>query len=1055
MGCGLARNTRENSENSVKECFSDTKRVQIIDKMKISTKQDRKQTKQVSGLQGESASDSASPNSESTKSANSPPREMRSDNSLGSSSKEEKEIEFRESSNKSSQPYEDSSEDSRERENKGEHRICKDIGDNGKCIMKSDNMGGDSKRDISIRETVQRENKKEKPSHSSYKYTAHGDVDVDTYKTNKKKTREQSKTDSVGSQTLSKDSPPANLKFQLPEKKEIGIQAETCCEETGMLTEECKEHRDMSTSMNSVIRDRTKSEEVEERKGLKESIISEEKGMHKYNTNEKCVHCSSPLEIRKNVKIEREEDIKSKSRIQLFECLTNMVDGDLKGLSMDGHVSEEEEIENSHESTLHTEGESNQEEDSIGDESEELNEMSMEEEEPFEETVLPKLPLTTVDLKKRITRELTRSKTIPIDLLLMDYSMPDKRAMLCPKSKTQNLKVLANFLIEGASSEIMKARAIFRWITENIDYDTEGFFSGRYSSCAPSDVLATRKSISSGYARLFKQMCDVVDVECVLINGWAKGYEYKPGESFENTDTNHAWNAIKLEGSWYLLDPTWGAGRLNQANQFIKEYNNYYWLVSPYIMIYEHFPNLKNWQLLESPLSMKEYCDMVKVRPKFFEMGLRMISHNETMIHTSNGKVMIVLFSNKPGIQLLACLHNMNDRSEAKKSVRVDSTQADTIRISLLVPHKGSYLLNIFVKEPLKDSFAYHDIIEYMIESHESLGGPEYVFPYFSPNYEKNFSFISLVSPELGFIKSPKGEFKVVLRVRKGRKIDIKVHLQDEEGQEVGKKKDSTMCFYRKDIIEILVHVPHAGTFMLSLFAAHSGSTSYQQIMEFQLESNDKSAAPFPTFYAGYEEMRIELVEPQSGLIECTNGEAITTLRAPEGVEILATLYNQKGRKIPNSIFMTENSYSGKENLHNIYCHAPSIGSFLFSIFAKEKSSVRGSSYTEIIKFRVESEGKAEGFPMIYGVEEGCLISPIKGELERGLEYEFRIFSKLATAVNLVFNAKERPLMKMENDIWYLKAKIPNKTGRKFCSLNMQFPDEEAPNSTLASFYLK
>jgi transglutaminase/protease-like cytokinesis protein 3 len=51
------------------------------------------------------------------------------------------------------------------------------------------------------------------------------------------------------------------------------------------------------------------------------------------------------------------------------------------------------------------------------------------------------------------------------------------------------------------------------------------------------------------------------------LDGFAKGFGYKIGEPLSTP--NHAWNAVRIDGNWYLLDATWDAGVVGEkSNKF-------------------------------------------------------------------------------------------------------------------------------------------------------------------------------------------------------------------------------------------------------------------------------------------------------------------------------------------------------------------------------------------------------------------------------------------------------------------------------------------------------
>ena len=49
------------------------------------------------------------------------------------------------------------------------------------------------------------------------------------------------------------------------------------------------------------------------------------------------------------------------------------------------------------------------------------------------------------------------------------------------------------------------------------------------------------------------------------LSGYSKGYGYKMGQTFTG-DSDHAWNAVYLDGRWHLLDSTWGSGVVDDSS---------------------------------------------------------------------------------------------------------------------------------------------------------------------------------------------------------------------------------------------------------------------------------------------------------------------------------------------------------------------------------------------------------------------------------------------------------------------------------------------------------
>lgn len=200
----------------------------------------------------------------------------------------------------------------------------------------------------------------------------------------------------------------------------------------------------------------------------------------------------------------------------------------------------------------------------------------------------------------------------------LDFSDADSHARSAPAALRRNLDDLAEYLGAFSPNPWMKARVIYIWLTANIAYDTDCFFSGRRSDVSPEGVLASGKSVCSGYAGLFTALADRMDLEAILISGWAKGYGYRPGTTFNRT--NHAWNAVRIEGAWYLMDATWGAGFVEER-RFVRYFDDYWFAPSPEEFRVTHLPVQSRYQISQPLFSKAEYEAFPYVKPTFFKSG--------------------------------------------------------------------------------------------------------------------------------------------------------------------------------------------------------------------------------------------------------------------------------------------------------------------------------------------------------------------------------------------------------------------------------------------------
>src|SRR5258708_32500324 len=89
-----------------------------------------------------------------------------------------------------------------------------------------------------------------------------------------------------------------------------------------------------------------------------------------------------------------------------------------------------------------------------------------------------------------------------------------------------------------------------------------------------------------------------------------------------NGDGSHAGGAVKTDGVWKLLDPTWASGYVDKG-QFTRHYNDFYFLTPPERMIFTHLPQKERWQLLSNPAVVEEFERWGKVNAVLFRNGVK------------------------------------------------------------------------------------------------------------------------------------------------------------------------------------------------------------------------------------------------------------------------------------------------------------------------------------------------------------------------------------------------------------------------------------------------
>ncbi|RWS17634.1 uncharacterized protein B4U79_08067 [Dinothrombium tinctorium] len=202
----------------------------------------------------------------------------------------------------------------------------------------------------------------------------------------------------------------------------------------------------------------------------------------------------------------------------------------------------------------------------------------------------------------------------------------DKIVLETPEEETKSLKTLVKYLCDSVPNDLFKVRAIFRWIAENIKYD----WKCMDISLSSNQILQVREGVCKDYCQLFSDMCQAAGLRVKKIQGFAKGYDYRPGHHFKpGEDIIHNWNAVYIFGAWRLVDTTWGTGYTDHSGKFQKKLNEHFFLTDPESLIWTHFPydeveaNYERWQLLDKPVNLDDFNAMPKVTPYFFEFNLK------------------------------------------------------------------------------------------------------------------------------------------------------------------------------------------------------------------------------------------------------------------------------------------------------------------------------------------------------------------------------------------------------------------------------------------------
>lgn len=250
------------------------------------------------------------------------------------------------------------------------------------------------------------------------------------------------------------------------------------------------------------------------------------------------------------------------------------------------------------------------------------------------------------------------------DFSTIDFSIADRIAERSKGAGLNNLPVLTHDLTSHLSTDVEKFRAIYTWVSTNIENDYRGYqktrnkriqlandqeaFLAWNSVYAPKmfqKMLKDKQTACSGYAYLIREMAELADIECKIVNGFGR----TPNVILTaDSPPNHAWNAVKLNDKWYLCDATWSAGRIileDSGPRFEHRYHDGYFLADPELFIKNHYPLEIDHALLVAPPSFKEFAKGPIVYKEAFTHGSLPLSPSKMRIEALKHEVVLFTFS--------------------------------------------------------------------------------------------------------------------------------------------------------------------------------------------------------------------------------------------------------------------------------------------------------------------------------------------------------------------------------------------------------------------------
>jgi transglutaminase-like putative cysteine protease len=440
------------------------------------------------------------------------------------------------------------------------------------------------------------------------------------------------------------------------------------------------------------------------------------------------------------------------------------------------------------------------------------------------------------------------------------YQQTDEHALDAPAEAEESLDSLARYLGGPAKNDEERTRGIYRWIAANVEYDVEGSTTGACGRRTPEEVLEERKGVCSEYSALFSRLCELSGLEAVVIRGCGKGYGYSVGSKIPKS-SNHAWNAVKIDGKWRLVDSTWGAGHLDPEEGYVQRFEEFYFLTPPEDLVWTHLPEDPSWQLLDAPLSKEEFEGIVYAKPAFFKNDMRIESPIEGTIDANDGAN--VTLSAPQDVSVIAELLDEEGRKLPKRFTMVRRS-LDEILVRAACAGPGNCTLRIYSRRgEIGDQKAYDWTLDYRIEA-----GPKAQVQTGFPAVWDAFWDMGLDTkshPE-GLIEAG-SELNVTFSATED--VLLLARLLDDEGREL--PEDRTLAQREDDEYVVRASFPKPGNYSLRIYAKRAGEPGgeYTSAIEYAvLAKAGIEDMTYPRTLGTFNEAGARLRRPLEGRLE-------------------------------------------------------------------------------------------------------------------------------------------------------------------------------------------
>jgi transglutaminase-like putative cysteine protease len=196
-----------------------------------------------------------------------------------------------------------------------------------------------------------------------------------------------------------------------------------------------------------------------------------------------------------------------------------------------------------------------------------------------------------------------------------------------PPEDETSIESVGKYIASREKDPMLRVKALHDYVADRIAYDGPAFRAGKIpmEDGDAQTVFARKLGVCAGYAQLLTALGKASGDEIAYVVGNVRTQETPvDGEP-------HAWNAAKIDGLWYLIDPTFDAGYL-EGSTFHKRYTSDYLFTPVEVFGVSHFPEDAAWQLRDQPMSRGDFIRQPQMQPAFYARGMKLVTPDRSQV---------------------------------------------------------------------------------------------------------------------------------------------------------------------------------------------------------------------------------------------------------------------------------------------------------------------------------------------------------------------------------------------------------------------------------------